>query len=172
MTNVTQSNFSFLIAYLTPGFAVVVLLSVRFDVLRELLGGHGSLPQTVGGFMYATLASIMAGVTLGAVRWLLLERFHRWTGIQSPARDFSALHERRETFQYLVEAHYRFFEFYGNMFFVTLLALANAEPLTTLLDLPALLTTTLLVAAATLYFIASRDALRKYYERTEAVLQR
>ena len=46
---------------------------------------------TVAGFMYVTLASLAAGVTVSAVRWAIIDHLHHATGVVPPAWKFANL---------------------------------------------------------------------------------
>ena len=72
--------------------------------------------------MYVTLASLGAGLTVSAIRWALLDSLHHATGIEPPQWDFACLDERLQGFLALVENHYRYYQFYGNMFIAVAIA--------------------------------------------------
>ena len=63
MKEVSPGNFGLLIAFLLPGFIVLWGLSYFSATVRLWLAGSGQSP-TVGGFMFVTLASVAAGVTV------------------------------------------------------------------------------------------------------------
>lgn len=170
MTSVSRDNFGFLIAYVIPGFTVVAVISARSETISEWLGFHTSTTASVGGFLYVTVASMMAGMTLSALRWLFLDRIHLWTGIKPPDRDFSSIHEKRDALEYLVDMHYRYYEFFGHMFLSVLCMLANIPLLSRTFAVTAPLLVALLSFLAAVFFVASRDTLRKYYQRTAALL--
>jgi hypothetical protein len=120
----------------------------------------------VGGFLFATVASVGAGLLASTVRWLVLDHLHGWTGLRAPTLDFAKLQAHIDAFQAVVEYHYRYYQAYGN----TLVALVVVAVCRWRLvgqggwkELVAILT---LMA---LCFIASRDALSKYYARLSAL---
>lgn len=91
------------------------------------------------------------GMVLGALRWLILDRIHHRTGIQPPTRNFAAVHDARETFEYFVEMHYRYYEFYGHMLLATLFVFANSGTISTLLTVPSGSVRIILAGAASLF---------------------
>src|SRR5437879_3020589 len=53
---------------------------------------------TIGGFLYLTLASLGAGMTVSAIRWATIDHVHAWTGLPIPQRNFSNLGPNVEAF--------------------------------------------------------------------------
>ncbi|MBC7820704.1 MAG: hypothetical protein IAG10_27785 [Planctomycetaceae bacterium] len=169
MTNVTQANFGLLIAYLLPGACVLVALAEFSPIVRAWLLDSSPSGTTVGGFLYATLASVGAGLTLSTLRWLILDTIHHHTGVELPNWNFGALQVNFDAFEGAVENHYRYYQFYGNTLLAMLAAVAShwlwAERGLGYVDL-------VLVLLMPLYFLGSRDALKKYYARSKDILQR
>ena len=79
---------------------------------------------TVGGFLYLTLASITAGLTVSTIRWLLIDRIHHATGIRRSNWYGSKLQEKLGAFDALIEANYCYYQMYSN-FLVSMLLLIN-----------------------------------------------
>jgi len=46
----------------------------------------------------ATLASVAAGLSVSAVRWLVLDTVHHRTGVRQPSWDFSSFQRNRAGF--------------------------------------------------------------------------
>ena len=169
MKEVSSSNFGLLIAFLLPGFVVLWGASYFSETIALWLSGSGATP-TVGGFMYVTLASVAAGVTVSTVRWAVIDTIHRWTGLPQPHWDFSRLQDNVAAYNVLNEIHYKFYQFHGNLlialFFVYVARRVHfgflAEPLGWV-DLGCLLLSVIL-------FVGSRDTLRKYYVRVSQLL--
>ena len=108
-------------------------------------------------------------MTVSATRWLLIDSIHRWTGIPTPALDFGKLGRNVEAFTILIDIHYRHYQFHANM----VIALAAAYTCYRIgmgagspFGLPDL--GVLLVEAV--FFVTSRDNLRKYYARSQQLL--
>ena len=111
----SNQNFGLIIAYLLPGF--VTLWGVSYFspmVAAWIVASHQDAP-TVAGFMYVTLASLAAGVTVSAVRWAIIDHLHHATGIVPPAWKFANLEGKLQGYLTLIENHYRYYQFYANM---------------------------------------------------------
>jgi hypothetical protein len=169
MESVTNANFGPLIAYLVPGATVLVGFSQFSPVLRTWLGAAPAEAPTIGGFLYLTVASIAAGMTVSAVRWALIDTLHSVTGLRLPPLNFSRLGQNVEAFGLLIEIHYRHYQAYSNNLVATAIAyacyrvkLGGIWPLGRL-DLA-------FVVLELIFLIASRDTLRKYYTRSRQLL--
>ena len=166
MRDVTTTNFGLLIAYVIPGFVTLLGVSIFSPTVASWISGGGELP-TIGGFLYVTIASVGAGLTVSTVRWLVIDWIHHKTGIHQPDWDFARLSESVQAFDVLIEIHYRYYQWYGNMI-VALLSLGVLRTIAfgwSLSGSLAILTTVALFSAG------ARDALRKYYRRVEGVLR-
>ncbi len=112
-TGVSSKTFGLAIAFLTPGFIVVWPLSSYLPTLGLWLG---SSPQqvTIGGFFYATVASLAAGLVVSAIRSTVLDFIHHKTGIRRPTLNYAKLQDNKEAFDIVIEGFYRYYQFYGN----------------------------------------------------------
>src|SRR5262249_53760002 len=81
-----------------------------------------------------------------------------------PAWDFARLEKNVGAFEYLVQVHYRYYKFYANMVVALAWAFAAGGYAQGWRGLVYWL-------LAGLFLIASRDALRKYYERAGQLLR-
>ncbi len=156
MRDVTTRNFGLLIAYVLPGFTALWGLSYFSPTIQGWLGAASLDSPTVGGFLYVTLGSVGAGMTVSTIRWLVIDPIHHRTGIRQPDWDFSRLRDTVAAFDTLIEIHYRFFQFYANTsislvitFMLRWLAI-GFRPLELLL----------VFATCGLFFLGSRDTLR------------
>src|SRR5581483_12018904 len=109
------NDFGLLIAYVLPGFTAIWGLSFLSPSLRQWLGSSQAEAATLAGFLYATVASIIAGMTVSTIRWLLLDALHHRTGIRPPAWDFYQLRDSAAAFDTLVNIHYKYYQFNANM---------------------------------------------------------
>jgi hypothetical protein len=170
MRDVTHDNFGLLIAYLLPGFVVLWGAAYHVETARSWIGATPSDAPTVGGFLYATLASTAAGLIVSAVRWAIVDRVMKRLGVRQPAWDFDLFAVRLAAYEVLVAQHYRYYQFYANM----LVALAWAYSC----RLAALKPWGVrecwvafgFVLIEAVLFVGSWDTLRKYYGRTAALL--
>lgn len=171
MKDVNGTNFGLVIAFLLPGFLCLWGLSFSSTEIAAWLAKAGTdKAPSVGGFLYATLASLALGLLLSAVRWLVLDHVHLWTGVHKPTIDYSELKDsdKLAAFNAVVENHYRYYQYYSNTLvgiiiaFLVYLVRGPACP-----SLSAWLS---VVAILVALFLGSRDALGKYQSRAESVL--
>lgn len=158
-----------LISYLVPGATALAGVSVFSPPLQAWFAITPADSPTVSGFLYLTLASLAAGMTVSAVRWALLDTLHTRTGLQIPPLDFSQLGPNVEAFSLLIRIHYEHYQFYANMFVALLIAYScyrvNLGTMLTMGWLDAAF-----IALELVFFCTSRDTLRKYYARGHQVL--
>ena len=165
-----ERGFGLVIAYLLPGFVALCGAACLSESISGWLVASGNAVPTVGGFLYVAVGSLTVGMTASAVRWVCLDTCHHRTGVTPPRWDFSNLQTKLDAFTYKVESHYRYYQFYGNTLVAMGFAYAawrtscssgagDAWPF----DVGVLV-------LAAVFFAASRDALRKYYERASQVL--
>jgi hypothetical protein len=168
--SLSRDNFGLLIAYLLPGFVALWGVSYFSETVRSWLAMTPATAPTVGGFLYATLASTAAGLIVGAVRWFLLDRLFHRTGIPEPRWQFQTLADRLPAFEAIVEFHFRYYQFYSSM--VIALAFAWAAKLVSSfgLSMNGFAAQVGLLLIGGILFAGSRDALRKYYHRAASVL--
>ena len=123
------------------------------------LGAEPSL----AGFLDGTVEAIIAGLTISTVRWLVLDTIHHRTGVRPPSWDFALLEKSVAAFEFLVRIHYRYYKFYGNMVVALIwsyvyqgyhLGIRGAA----------------YWVLAGIFFLGSRDSLRKYYTRAGRLL--
>jgi hypothetical protein len=164
------NDFGLLIAYVLPGFAALWGMTY---VSPEIRGWIGTAPvdvPTVGGFLYTTVASVAAGLTVSTVRWLIIDAVHHWTGLRRPQWDFARFQEHVIGYNVLTDIHYRYYQFYGNSC-IALLWVALMRRFT--LGWPRLpdAVESGLLLLLVIFFLGSRDTLRKYYLRTGQLLK-
>jgi hypothetical protein len=165
---VSARNFGLLIAYVLPGFVTLWGAGFVSPAVHLWLVGSTAGGPDVSGFLYTCIASVAVGMTVSAVRWAVVDGLHAATGLTRPEWDDAKLSERLPAFEALVENHYRYYQFYANM----LVALALAYPTWRISAGAGLFQPTdlgfLLVQAV--FLAASRDALRRYYQRSAILL--
>lgn len=86
------NDFGHVIAYLVPGFLLIVSIGPIDPKLQRLLALPATEQPTLGGFLYITIASLAVGLLASTVRWLLIDSLHHVTGLRRPQWDFSNLH--------------------------------------------------------------------------------
>ncbi len=169
MQSVSNDNFGPLVAYLVPGATTLWGVSQFSPGIQAWFTLTPANAPTISGLLYLTIVSLAVGMTITAIRWAVVDQMHMWTGLQAPQLDFSQLSGKVDAFSLLIEIHYRHYQFYANMFVATLIAYACYRATANMgfgigwLDLGVLM-------LECVFFATSRDTLRKYYVRTEALL--
>ena len=116
MNGLSNQNFGLVIAYVLPGFVALWGVSYFSPTVAGWIAASQEGAPTVAGFMYVTLASLGAGLTVSGVRWALVDSIHHLTGLKRPAWKFVNLDDKLQGFLLLNESHYRYYQFYANMF--------------------------------------------------------
>ena len=169
MQSVSNDNFGPLVAYLVPGATVLLGLRPYFPMLERWFAAVPPDTPTLGGFLYLTVASLAIGMTLNAIRWATVDTIHALTGLPPPALDFSRLASREQAFALLIDIHYKHYQFHSSMLLATAIAYTahriyfGFDQTTGWLDASVL-------ALEVVFFLMSRDTLRKYYSRTQQLL--
>jgi hypothetical protein len=160
---VSDTTFGLFIAYVLPGLTVLY----GSTLLGSGLGGWASLGDTpepsVGQLLLILVQALAVGLTVSTVRWLVLDTLHHKTGVQPTNWDFAALEDGVAAFELLIHIHYRYYKFHANM--VTALVLSYAAG-GYALGWRGIAYGGLIV----LFFLGSRDSLRKYYTRSSQLL--
>jgi hypothetical protein len=119
--------------------------------------------------VYALLAATAAGMVVSCFRWFLVDRVHVLTGVPAPVFNPRALEERPAAVNFLIENHYRYYQFYANalvavVWTYSIFRLLKASPhLGIGTDIGA-------VVLCAVLFAGSRDALWKYRGRTRQLV--
>ena len=170
MSTLSNQNFGLVIAYLLPGFVALWGVSYFSPTVEGWIAASQQGAPTVAGFMYVTLASLAAGVTVSAVRWAIIDHLHHATGVVPPVWKFANLEDKLQGYLALIENHYRYYQFYSNMFIAVAFSFSarcvcNGQAFRSQLWPAAgfLILESVLLAG-------SRDTLRKYYTRTQQLL--
>ncbi len=169
MKEVSSSNFGLLIGFLLPGFAVLWGVSYFSETVAHWLAGSGTTP-TVGGFMYVTLASVGAGVTVSTVRWLVIDTIHRWTGIRQPRWNFARLQDNVGAYNVLNDIHYKFYLFHANGLIALMFVYVARRLHHGIFTAPIGWLDLGFMVLSLVLFVGSRDMLRKYFARVSQLL--
>lgn len=163
MDIVSTRNFGLLIAYVIPGFICLLGIACVSEPVWVWLVGAGMAGPSVGGVLFVGVASVGAGMTASVIRWAILDTLHRSTGLRRPELDESNLADRLAAIDYLVEQHYRYYQFYGNSFVAAVAAHLMWRWSGVSDGVPAGPPELLLVILGGVFIAGSRDALRNYY---------
>ncbi|QDT38387.1 hypothetical protein [Stratiformator vulcanicus] len=172
MKEISLNNFGLLIAYLVPGFVTLWGVSFSSPTVNAWLGGSTADAPTLGGFLYVTIASLAAGLTVSTVRWLVIDTLHHLTGIRRPSWDFSRLQENIDAFDRLIEIHYRYYQFHANGLVAVVIAYFGRRIGLGFWSTPFGMAEVACLLVVPILFAGSRDTLSKYYRRADALLDR
>src|SRR5207249_4170676 len=112
--NTSSNQFGLMVAYLLPGFIGLAGIAPFAPVVAAWLQPLNQSEAGLGPPIYAVLAATTVGMIVSCFRWLLIDHIHHWMGVRSPAWDDTRLEERVVAFNYLVDNHYRYHQFYAN----------------------------------------------------------
>jgi hypothetical protein len=165
----SSNQFGLLVAYLLPGFIGLAGVAPLTPLVALWLQPVSQGEAGFGPPIYTVLAATAVGMILNCFRWLLIDHIHHATGITPPVWDDSRLNERLTAFNYLVENHYRYYQFVGNTLVAVLLAYSINRWIGTSALWGMSTDIGILILCAAL-FAGSRDALSKYYTRTSRLI--
>lgn len=171
MKTLTPDSFGLLIAYLLPGFVTLWALRPFVPEIGTWLGATPATAPTIDGFLYATLASTAVGLVVSAVRWGVIDSVYHRTGIPAPDWNFRSLPGNLAAFESHVQDHYRYYQFYANMLVALLLAYGTTLATESRWPGQSGWRDVAIVTVLALLVLGSRDTLRKYYRRTEVLLE-
>lgn len=165
-----NSNFGLLIAYALPGFVAIWGLSgIWPGVIECAMGADGcGIVPSLMGFLNSTVAAIAAGMAVSAIRFVLIDFLHERTGLHRPKWNGLALQKNLAAVRTIVDHHYRHYQFHANMIVAGVIAYAAQRYE---LQMVPGLTELLLIALLAVFWIASRDNLKKYYQNLDAIFQ-
>jgi hypothetical protein len=164
------ANFGLLIAYVIPGCVTLWGIGQISPTVGDWLGAASANSATFGGFLYVTIAAVGAGLTVSTLRWLVVDAIHHLTGIRPPRWDFSRLGDRVEAFDFLIEIHYRYYQFYANTMVATCFSYAAWRSAHPFAASPFGWPESAAIALCGVFYLGSRDTPQKYYARTKRVL--
>ena len=162
-------NFGFLVAYIVPGYIVLWGVSFLAPGIQWWLVGDGIAQQpSIAGFLHVTVASVAAGMTVSGLRWLVIDSLHHRTGIAPPTWSDVYLHERINGYEWLIENHYRYYQFYANSLIGLLIAYGCWKASVEAVSLGVL--DVVVVVCCMVFYAGSRNTLERYYRRAESLL--
>jgi hypothetical protein len=171
MRDITRDNFGLLIAYLLPGFVALWGVAYHEATLHAWLRATAPDAPSIGGFLYATLASTALGLIVSAVRWAVIDRVLSWFGVRQPEWDFELFSERLAAYEVLVSNHYRYYQFYANTFVALLFTYVSRLSLLRTWDHRENWILLAVLVTEAILFMGSRDTLKKYFSRTGELLR-
>lgn len=139
------------------------------DVATWLRPTVGLEAAGIAPSVYTVLAAMALGMALTAVRFLTLDALFQRIGVRPSTLDFKQLEGRMASFSLLIEHHFRFYQFYAHSVLAIMWTYGLARLLGTYPFL-GLLTDLAIGLLCVALFAGARDALAKYYSRTNALL--
>jgi hypothetical protein len=162
-------SFGLIVAYLLPGFVGLVGLAPLVPTVDAWLNGLNLGDAGISPSLYVILAATTVGMIVSCFRWAVIDTLHRWTGLRQATKGFDGIEKRLDAVQYLVEQHYRYYQFYSNI----LVAIVWAYIVHRVMKTSALLgpgTDLGVVILCAVLFAGSRDTLAKYRGRVHQML--
>jgi|KBSSwiStaDraftv2_1062776.scaffolds.fasta_scaffold36808_3 hypothetical protein len=173
MTKDGSINFGALIAFLLPGF--LALWGISFsspEVAAWMAKSSTSDSATVGGFLYATLASLALGLVISAARWVVIDQLlYSVGGLERPNVSFAKLKDEKvlSAFREAIENHYRYYQYYSHSCIAIAAAFAYAlmhgsecPPLGFLIGVP---------VVVFMLLLAARNELKRFWLRAREILE-
>jgi hypothetical protein len=171
MKEVTEKNFGVIIAFWLPGFLFMWGLSYSLPSVAAWLATAKDDAPTVGGFLYASLASLALGLVINAIRWALVQELLLYgvTRLARPRINFGNLTNKDvlAAFTGAIENNYRYYQYYAN----ALVALIGAVTCYLRYGISPLswIVWALVGTTAFILFLACRNELKAFNERATAI---
>jgi hypothetical protein len=169
MSQTSHWQFGLLVAYILPGFVALFGIAPLVPMVAKWLQPVNLSELSVGPTVYAILAAITFGMIASCFRWLTIDHLHEWMGVRRPDWNDIHLENRLSAFNYLVEIHYRYYQFYANMI-VSILACYGLNRFMRTMPFLGLRTDFAVLFLCAVLFIGSRNALSNYYTATRRLL--
>lgn len=167
--NTFNNQFGLMVAYLLPGFIGLAGIAPLVPLVAAWLRPSSYAEASLGPPVYAILTATTIGMIVSCFRWLIIDHIHYVTGLRPAAWDDSRLADRLGAFNYLVESHYRYYQFLAN----TLIAVAFAYSINRWLGTSPVFgigTDACVLILCAVLFAGTRDTLTKYYARTSRLV--
>jgi hypothetical protein len=157
---VSDNSFGLFIAYVLPGFTAMHGLPLATSSISGWSSIFTTPSPSVVDLIIVVLQATTVGLVVSTVRWITVDTLHHRTGLIGPSWNVAKMEHGVAMLELLIQIHYRYYKFYANMAVALLASLFT----------PAVNftwgTVFLHTALTALFLFASRDALRKYYQRT------
>jgi hypothetical protein len=156
---ITTSNFGFLVAYVLPGYVVLNKLDIAINLAKDGV--------TIAGVFEFTLFVLIVGMVVSAIRWIVIDPIHHWSGIKARDWCFSKLQTNIDAFELVVRHQYQYYQFHSNMFVGLAIAFGIDLFRSPKVDLVGSVG---MLAVLCILFVASRNNLLGYYNRIDQIL--
>lgn len=169
MSEPSNRQFNLIVAYLLPGFVGLAGIVPLFPAVADWLRPVDQREYGIGPTVYALLAATATGMIVSCFRWIIIDQLHHATGIKPPAWDDKRLADVLGGFDYLVQNHFRYYEFSANTLVAGIWAYGVNRLMKTL-PILGVGTDIGMVLLTLVLFAASRDALARYYGKARQLL--
>lgn len=166
--DILNRQFGLVIAYLLPGFIALAGVAPLSPLVASWL--HADQTEGYGAPIYALLAATAVGMVVSCFRWFLVDRIFVLTGGTAPSFNARALQQHPTAFNFLVESHYRYYQFYANTLVAVIWTYSISRWFRSSLHLTVATDFGVLILCAVL-FVGSRDALSKYRNRSRELVE-
>ena len=167
MSGSLDRSFGLVIAFLLPGFTIVLGVAVLSPTVATWLSQEPTPNTGLGGFVYVVMSSLAAGMIASAVRWLIVDPMMHRLGLKPPVLDFSKLQANLDAFELAVHHNYRHYQFYANSF-VGLWVFAACHQVAAGNWWPSAWIG--FAALQLVLLVTARDCLRRYYDRIGEII--
>ena len=113
-----------------------------------------------------TVAAVAAGMVVSTTRFILIDTAHHLTGLKRPVWNGAILQANIAAMNTLIEQHYRYYQFHANMLVAGLVVLAGQLYQN---SFGIGLVEVTLIALTVIFWVGSRDNLKKYYSNLHAI---
>ena len=161
--------FGLIIAYLFPGFVVILGLSPVVPLVHSWIRPAALAAEGVGPPAYVLLSAIAIGLIVNCFRWLLIDPVLQWTGVKRLAINYANLNDNLDAIRHLHGSHYYFYLFYANTFVAIVFSYLLNRFMGRLSFLGSGTDLGMLILCTGI-FVGSRDCLKKYRSRVRQVL--
>jgi hypothetical protein len=165
-------KFTTIIAFWLPGALLLWVLSYPVPTIAGWFAKSTDGTPTVGGFLFVSLASLVLGVIVNAIRWNLLDRgiFRDLDNLKPTHEQYSKLKDntnRLAAFQALVDNNYRWYQSYAN----TAIAIAAGCLIYVIVTKWSWTVVIITVVLLCVLLPASRNELDVFYRRAKLILE-
>jgi len=178
VTQYASTLFGYIIGYLLPGLFALITISMWFPNAIEVYKVFETANSTTGIFLLAILFALMLGIELTAFRFVfydcfLCKLFFKIDDFNNADVKQLADEKQLKAFKYLVDQHYKYHEFWGNVSIVIPVFFCG----TLHVKLIAWNTCSFVIYASVMLAIfivtvfAALNAYHKYVKRTNALFQ-
>ncbi len=121
--DLSLNNTTIIIAFLLPGVIAMWGVSSFSKTVRTWLATAPATGTSLGGAILFLVMSITAGLVADSLRSHTIDVVHFHTGIEQPTLSFEDFDQvKLDMFQAIMDNHFRYHQFYGNVFLCILFA--------------------------------------------------